>query len=205
MCLRVIGAGMGRTGTLSLKLALEELGLGPCHHMEEVLANPAQAAQWHAAACGETVDWDAVLRGYNSAVDWPTAYFWRALAEHYPDAKIVLTLRDADAWYDSMSKTSLPALNADEAPPPLRPVIEMAHEVVQGRTFGGRLAERDHAIAVYKKHVAAVQAALSPARLLSFKVAEGWGPLCKFLGRPEPAAPFPRTNSTAEFSEKLKG
>jgi len=101
----IIDVGFGRTGTMSLKLALEQLGFGPCHHMEEVLKDPGQAAQWAAAAEGEAVDWDAVFDGYRSTVDWPTTRFWREVVDHYPDAKVILTVRDPDRWYESISKT----------------------------------------------------------------------------------------------------
>ncbi len=105
MTLEVIGAGVGRTGTYSLKLALEELGFGPCHHMEEVLHNaPIQIPLWTAAAAGKP-DWDAALNGYNSAVDWPTASFWSELAKRYPKAKVVLTLRSTESWVASFSET----------------------------------------------------------------------------------------------------
>ncbi|WP_352781979.1 sulfotransferase family protein, partial [Mesorhizobium sp. M0244] len=105
MALYVIGAGMGRTGTYSLKLALEHLRFGPCHHMADVHANPEQKALWRAAGQGQLPTWDAAYAGYLSAVDWPTAHFWREVSDHYPDAKVILTVRDPEAWYDSMAQT----------------------------------------------------------------------------------------------------
>ena len=112
MALSVIGAGFGRTGTESMKLALETLGMGPCHHMKEVLANPEQVALWRSAAQGDLPDWEDAFAGYSSAVDWPAAYFWRELSEYYPDAKILLTVRSADSWYASMANTILKTLKA---------------------------------------------------------------------------------------------
>ena len=105
MALAVIGAGFGRTGTLSLKVALEQLGLGRCYHMLEVFANPGHAAQWQAAADGKPVDWEALFAGYGAAVDWPACHFWRALAARYPEAKVLLTVREPGAWYKSVSDT----------------------------------------------------------------------------------------------------
>ena len=110
MALEVIGAGFGRTGTESMKQALEILGLGPCHHMREVMSNPAQLALWRAAARGELPDWDEAFAGYRSAVDWPSAYFWRAVCAHYPEAKVLLTGRSAESWYESMSTDLAPEI-----------------------------------------------------------------------------------------------
>src|SRR5690606_21852220 len=140
MSLSVIGAGFGRTGTLSLKLALEQLGFAPCHHMTEVFANPDQAATWLAAARGEAVDWDSLLEGYKASVDWPSCHFWRELAAHYPDAKVILSTRDPRRWYESISNTIFPAMKAaasDEEP--VRSVMAMASYLVAEKTFGGRL------------------------------------------------------------------
>lgn len=105
MALRVVGAGFGRTGTNSLKLALEQLGFGPCHHMFEVRDNPGQLAYWQAAARGETLDWDAVFADYASCVDWPSARYWREIAAHYPDARVVLSVRPEEAWIKSVHAT----------------------------------------------------------------------------------------------------
>lgn len=207
MPLSVIGAGFGRTGTLSLKLALDRLGFGPCHHMIEVLAHPAQAAAWQAAAEGKPVDWDALLDGYGAAVDWPSCHFWRELSAHYPAAKVILTARDADSWYESIAATIGRATEAGSGPPDpeLRKVLAMAQFVVMGCTFAGRLGEPAHAKAVFNRHNAAVVAGLPRDRLLQFNVAEGWAPLCRFLDRPIPSEPFPRANSREEFWQHLAG
>src|SRR5215471_13244034 len=191
MPLSVIGAGFGRTGTLSLKLALEQLGFGPCHHMLGVLAHPAQAAGWRAAAEGKAIDWDALLDGYAAAVDWPACHFWRELSARYPAAKVVLTARDADAWYESLSATIGKFADGSRRLPPnaLGRIIVMEH------TFGGRIGDPAHAKAVYRRHVEAVMAGLPADRLLVFDVAEGWAPLCRFLDRAIPSQPFPRSNS----------
>jgi hypothetical protein len=207
MPLSVIGAGFGRTGTLSLKLALEQLGFGPCHHMLEVFARPAQAVTWQAAAEGKTVDWDALFEGYRATVDWPSCHFWRELSLRYPDAKVVLTVRSPDSWYESFSATIAEAAKASRTPPDpeLREVFVMAHFLIVGRTFAGRLNDPAHAKAVYARHNDAVVAGLPRDRLLEFNVAEGWAPLCRFLDRPIPSQPFPRSNSREEFWQHLAG
>ena len=193
MGLSVIGAGFGRTGTLSMKQALETLGLGPCHHMKEVMARPEQKALWRAAARGEVVDWDAAFAGYGSALDWPAAYFWRQLSAYYPDAKVLLTVRSAESWYESISNTLLKTLESSTDPDSVG--LRMIAEGV----FGGRLGDRAHAIAVYEKNTAEVQATIPRRRLLTYRLGDGWQPLCRFLDKPVPKVPFPRTNSTEEF------
>src|SRR5262249_25138958 len=156
---------------------------------------------WRAAARGEAVDWDALLAGYRSAVDWPARHFWRELAQHYPAAKGGLTARDAGAWYESLSATIGKVAGGGPRPPPhaLGPLLLME------RTFGGRIGAPAHAKAVYRRHVEAVAAGLPADRLLVFDVAEGWAPLCRFLDRPVPEEPFPRSNSREEFWQHFAG
>lgn len=206
MALQVIGAGFGRTGTLSLKGALETLGMGPCYHMVEVIANPSHVAPWRAATRGDPVDWDALFAGYGATVDWPACAFWRELLAHWPDAKVILTVRDPQRWHRSVMQTIYHALTAElppDAPQTLREHRRMIQELVLERTFDGRLEDPDHAIAVYERHNAQVRREVPPERLLVFEVAEGWAPLCRFLGRPEPSEPFPRVNSGDEFRARF--
>lgn len=205
MVMQVIGAGFGRTGTMSLKLALEELGFAPCYHMYEVFAHPGHAEIWHAAAKGAAADWRDFLKDYKAAVDWPVCHFWRELAETFPDAKILLTERDEDAWYKSILQTIFDVMNrSDEfANDPVRgPQMRMARYVVKEKTFAGR-TDRDSALAVYRAHNEAVKRAFPRERLLVYDVGEGWAPLCEFLGVAVPASPFPRTNSTEEFRARV--
>ncbi len=201
MALRVIGAGLGRTGTTTLKTALEMLGFGPCHHMIEVFANAAtQAPFWRAAAGGAAVDWDAGLAGYNSSVDWPSAHFYKQLAAHYPDAKLILSRRDPDRWYDSMAETilkamTMPVFDSDENG---EPPMHFARMIVGEQTFDGDFS-RANVIAAFERHNADVIASIPPERLLVVEAAQGWAPLCHFLAVPVPDAAFPRTNSREEF------
>jgi hypothetical protein len=192
MALSVIGAGFGRTGTLSLKLALEELGFGPCYHMVEVLKNPDAPGYWEAAADGRPVDWERVFAGYHATVDWPGATFWRELAEAYPEAKVILTVRDPEAWFTSNQATIFsPGYDGDE------PFPRMVRKVI-GALFDQRLHDKDKLLEVFARHNETVRRVIPAERLLVYEVSQGWAPLCDFLGAPVPQAPFPRVNSTEE-------
>lgn len=199
MTLSVIGAGFGRTGTYTLKVALEQLGFGPCYHMAEVFPRPGAPDLWSAAADGDA-DWARIFEGFRASVDWPGATFWRELAAAYPEAKIILTVRDPQAWFGSTQATIF-----RPRPPGATPEgFERMLGKVIGRLFDDRLDDRDHVIGVYERHNAAVKSAFGPERLLVFDVAEGWEPLCRFLGVPVPADPMPRTNSTEEFQARVR-
>lgn len=197
MTLKVIGTGFGRTGTLSLKAALEQLGVGPTYHMMEVFPRPQHVGLWAAAGRGEAVDWDALFDGFNSTVDWPSTCFWRELIARYPDAKVIHTERPAEAWWKSFSLTIKEALDDDVAPP-MRAWSEMVNAVITARTFGGDMGQAN-ALKVYAAHNAEVKRTIPRDRLLDFDVAQGWGPLCAFLNVPVPATPFPKTNTTEDF------
>lgn len=208
MALSIIGSGFGRTGTRSLKDALELLGFGPCHHMEEVLPDPAQIDHWCAVARGEAVDWDMVFAGYGAQIDWPGAHVWRALAAAYPDARVIHSVRPDESWWKSFDGTigKFLAIYRDLPLPPLiRAMGDAIDAMVGTQTFGGRFADRGHAIAVYRAREAEVRAAIAPERLLVFDVAQGWAPLCAFLGVDVPDTPFPRTNNREDFWAKLGG
>jgi hypothetical protein len=204
MPLEIIGPGFGRTGTNSLKLALEHLGFGPCHHMFEVRDNPELLPDWEAAARGETVDWDKVFRGYRSQVDWPGARYWRELAQHFPEAKVILSVRDPDAWFDSVQATIAPFISArgTHPSPHVNAIAEMAHQAIVAQVFDNRMSERNYATRVFREHIAEVQSAIPAHRLLTFDLHDGWQPLCEFLEVAVPGIPFPRTNSSKEFVDE---
>ena len=204
MALEIIGPGFGRTGTHSLKLALEQLGFGPAHHMYEVRDHPEQLAAWEAVARGESVDWDEVFRGYRSQVDWPGARVWRELARHWPGAKVILTVRDPDAWFDSVQATiaGFLALRGQLPDAHANAIATMVQTLVAEQVFDDRLTDRAHATRVFRDHIAAVQAEIAPERLLMFDVRDGWEPLCGFLGVPVPETPYPQTNSSKAFREE---
>lgn len=199
MSLEVIGAGFGRTGTLSLKLALEQLGFGPCHHMLEVFAHPEQIPLWSAAADGRP-DWETIFQGYRSTVDWPSATFYRELAEVYPCAKVILTERDPDAWFASTQAT----IFKFDMPDSVDPWANMVRKVV-GALFDQRMHDKDKLVSVYQAHNARVREVIPADRLLVYQVSEGWAPLCEFLGVPVPEAPMPKVNTTEEFQTRIAG
>ncbi len=204
MSLKVIGAGFGRNGTNSLRLALNELGFGPCHHMYEVSDdNPEQIAKWNAVADGTLRDWDQVFDGYQSQVDWPGCRYWQKLAEYYPDAKVILSVRDPDAWVSSFLATIAPyiAERGNHGDDMRNQKADMAYKIIADQTFGGDFTTPGHLKQVYLDHIAKVQATIPAARLLTYDVREGWDPLCAFLGVPVPDTPFPNTNSSKEFQE----
>jgi hypothetical protein len=203
MALDIIGPGFGRTGTSSLKTALEHLGYGPTHHMFEVRDNPAQLPYWQALARGETPNWNDVFAGYRSQCDWPGARYWRELAAFYPDAKVILTIRDPDEWYDSLDATILKLMDQRGRieNPHLSGLVDMGYSLIEIGEFNGHIRDRDYAISVFNKRIADVQAAFPTSRLLTFDVREGWEPLCKFLGCEVPAISFPKLNSSKQFVE----
>jgi hypothetical protein len=204
MPLEIIGPGFGRTGTNSLKLALEHLGFGPCHHMFEVRDRPELLPHWAAAARGEKVDWDHVFHDYRAQVDWPGARYWRELVQHFPQAKVILTVRDPDQWFDSVQATIAPFLAArgNHPSPHVNAIADMAHEAIEASIFDNRLSDRDHATRIFRQHILEVQSALPAHRLLTFDAREGWQPLCEFLAVDVPDIPFPRTNSSKEFVDQ---
>lgn len=203
--MKVIGLGVGRTGTYSLKLALERLGVGPCHHMEEVIFDPPKHVPLWTAALQGRADWPAIYRGYDSAVDWPTAGFHRELYAMYPSAKFILTHRSTDSWVQSFGATIYKLTSgAVQIPPPMRPFLDMAGGVITRTGFPIGLSPERLGPA-FEAHIAAVKATIPADRLLVYQVKEGWGPLCAYLGVAEPAEPFPRTNNREEFWDRLAG
>ena len=208
MPLEVIGAGSPRTGTASLKVALEQLGFGPCHHMGECFAHPEQFALWERVfEEKEPVDWEVVLKGYRSACDAPSVIVYRELAERYPKAKVILTTRDPESWWRSASATIIsPERQLGGAPD--TPMVRMIGKAMAYRARHGvppaRMSDREGAIAEFNRHNDEVRRAIAPERLLVYEVKQGWEPLCKFLGVPVPDTPFPLTNTTEEFQTRIR-
>ena len=198
MTLRVIGAGLGRSGTTSLKAALERLLGGPCHHMMEVFAHPEQIPAWQAAADGDMPDWRALLAPYRAAVDWPSAAYWSEIAAAFPDAVILLSVRDREAWWKSASATIFPTIVA--APDPWR---RMVLAMMRAR-FTDRLDDRDACLAAFDRWYADARARIPRDRLLEWRASDGWAPLCARLGVPVPNEPFPHANTTEDFQAMVK-
>jgi hypothetical protein len=210
----VIGVGVARTGTVSLKAALERLGFGPCFHSRHVLDDPERLPLWDAAAGGQPVDWGVLFAGYRSSVAWPGAAFWRQLLAHYPDAKAVLTERDPDRWYDSVRQSIYQltgggtdnelAEAARQHIPSVAAMRRFNRKLIWDGFFDGRFADREHALRAYADHNAAIRREVPADRLLVFKVTEGWQPLCDFLGVPAPQDAFPRLNDQESFWSQLR-
>ncbi|MGB3179374.1 MAG: sulfotransferase family protein [Albidovulum sp.] len=199
MTIKVIGTGFGRTGTDSMREALTILGFGPCHHMVEVLPYRERKQLWRDRAAGLNPSWEQLFDGFSSCVDWPSAAYWPELIEHYPDARVILTWRSAESWWASFEKTILPHLLADTETEATAPGSQMIAE----RVFGGRPADRDHAIKIYEANVAAVKATVPASRLLIHSLGDGWIPLCAHLGVPVPDIPYPQRNSAKGFDERI--
>lgn len=197
--MKVIGAGLGRTGTYSLKLAINRLGFGPCFHMEAVLQDrQTQVPLWTEALDGSP-DWTAIYDGFQSAVDWPTAAFYHALYKEYPAARFVLTVRSPESWADSFGATIARLVEGrDEAPEDMRPWLEMVRRLLDQNGLEAGLS-RDALAERFSTHAEAVKAAIPAEQLLVFDVKQGWAPLCAFLGAEAPDEPFPRTNDRGEF------
>jgi hypothetical protein len=201
MPLKVVGAGVGRTGTHSLKIALEQLLTGRCHHMIEIIAEPAQATGWTEAIEGREVDWDVVLDGYVAQVDWPGASFWREISAANPDALVLLSMRDPESWYRSASNTIFQPI----ASPP--PGLEQwfgttIHKLFEER-FSDDLENPTTMMDAFEHHNAQVRAGVPAGRLLEWTVSDGWEPICERLGVRVPEEPFPLTNTTTETRATL--
>jgi hypothetical protein len=195
--LQVVGAGVGRTGTSSLKGALEQLLGGRCYHMVEVFATPSHLDLWKVASEGGD-PWDEMFADYVAAVDWPAAAYWPELAAKYPDALVLLSVRDdAEAWFRSASDTIMQAMDRDQSEHGQKWRATVVDPMLA--RFTSDWTDHDAAIAAYERHNAAVRAAIAPERLLEWRPGDGWGPLCERLGVDVPSDPFPHANTTEEF------
>ena len=205
MTMHVIGAGVGRTGTMSLRLAINRLGLGPCHHMEDVLNDMAeQVPLWNSALEGNP-SWPAIYSGFDSAVDWPSAAFFRELIREYPTAKFVLTVRSPESWAASFGSTIYTLLaGKDDAPPEQQDWLQMAENIIAKSGIPSGL-NADDLMKAFSDHNEAVKASIPESQLLVFEVKEGWEPLCRFLDMPVPDEPFPRSNDREEFWDLVSG
>jgi len=198
MALKIVGSGLGRSGTMSMKLALEQLGFGPCHHMVEVFAHPETMPLWVDAAEGRP-NWDLIFGDYVSMVDYPGAQFWRGIAGHYPDAKVLHTVRDADQWFDSTQATIFaPGSFTDNPPPHLAKFFGFIRT-----EFGDNIHDRSFMTDYFRRHSAEVERTIPKERLLVYEAGEGWDRLCSFLGVPVPETPFPHTNTSKEFRARV--
>src|SRR5215203_3946449 len=179
MPLEVIGAGLGRTGTLSLKVVLVELGFGPCYHMIELFGHPEHVELWEAASEGKPVDWEGLFGGYWATTDWPACSFYRELMQRYPEARVILTVRDPDRWYESTYNTIYGLRRMISSPifrlaapfsPAMRRAAQMNDRLIWEDTFGGSLEDRQHAIGLFERHNEEVKERVPAERLLVYEV-----------------------------------
>lgn len=213
--MKVIGAGFGRTGTVSIKAALEELGFGPCYHMTELLNRPDHVHLWDAAVRGEPIDWDEIFGDYQSTLDWPGCGFYKELMEVYPEAKVILTVRDPESWYESARRNNYELYNTAarsmvvNLSRPFAPIVgqsfRMIDNLVWKGAFGGKFEDRQHAMRVFERHIEEVKEYVPEDRLLVYHAGEGWEPLCEFLGVEAPDEPFPHLNDTESFQRHIRG
>lgn len=197
MTLRVVGAGLGRTGTMSLKLALEKLLGAPCYHMLEVFGRPDHVEHWRRATAGDMPAWDDLFEGFAAVVDWPASAFWHEVGDAFPDALILLSSREAASWWKSCDATIFEVLKR----PGEGPWFEMVSELFRDR-FTPDVLDREAAMAAYERHNEDVRRTADPDRLLAWHPGDGWEPICSALGLPVPDEPFPHANTTEEFRSR---
>ena len=198
MPLDIIGTGLGRTGTRTLKAALETLGCGAVYHMTNLFQSPDGLAHWERAAVGADVDWEVLFDGYRGVVDFPGALFWRTLVDRYPSARVIHTTRPPEDWYESAAATIYPAVNGGWTGT-TQHILQTTGQWIWGDLFEGRFEDRRRALEIVAAHEAAVLEAVSADRLLVYQVTEGWEPLARFLGVDVPTEPFPSLNTRQDF------
>lgn len=205
--LKIIGAGWGRTGTTSTLVALNQLGFGPCYTYFTIMSEkPEHFARWQEAYAGEPMDWPDLFTGYNAVVDWPTCDFYPELLKLWPEAKVILNVRESEGWYTSMVNTiweTYEHMRHAGATPETNPLYRLGQTMLWQGAFHGRFEDKAYTIDLFEQNTARVKASLPPEKLLVFDVKEGWEPLCRFLEVPVPATPFPRVNDTAQFRERV--
>jgi hypothetical protein len=200
--LRVIGAGNARTGTMSLKLALERLLDAPCYHMIDLWEGPGHISIWHAAVRGEPVPWATLFSGFAAAVDWPASLFWNEIRAAFPDAVVLLSERlDADQWWRSASRTIVPLYEAEPEGDEEVAWSAMMMDLLDSR-FTPDWRDASSAMAAYDRHNDEVRRAVATEDLIVWHPEDGWGPLCEGLRMQIPAEPFPSANSTEEFRRR---
>jgi hypothetical protein len=210
--MKLIGAGYGRTGTMSLKGALESLGVGPCLHMIDLIRDPSLPERWTPILADVPVDWAEIFAGYESTVDWPGCSYYRELMDAFPDAKVLLNIRDFEGWHRSMLNTVYAIRKAkmigQELYEGTEPEVSPATWQVIGKTVwtefeGGDFEDPAHARRVWESHYDEVRQTVPAERLLEYRLGEGWEPLAEFLDVPVPDEPFPHHNDTSFFRQMV--
>jgi hypothetical protein len=216
MALKVIGAGWGRTGTESLKIALEQLGFDRCYHGFALFNDGAKLQYWRELHEKGSTDFDQLFKGYQAAVDFPAAYYYRQLMKQYPDAKVILTTRDAAKWYESAAHTIF------KKPEPVKfAMLKWLGRISKKlnytpqiyyhiqtflfiEAFNGKIEDKAAMMAMFNQWTEEVKNTVPADKLLVYEVTQGWEPLCKFLNLPVPATPFPQTNKKESFQKRIE-
>ena len=207
--MKIIGSGFGRTGTLSLKQALEQLGFAPCYHMTEVIKRPKHIAAWCDVAAGRSVDWVQLFDEFEATVDFPASVKYESILAAFPDAKVIHTVRDPERWYHSTRETIYTAATvfpgwARRWIRPVRQFTELSDGLLWNGLFQGRFEEQPHAIEIFERWTDEVRRAVPADKLLVYQLGEGWEPLCAFLGVPVPDTPFPHVNDRQEMIRSFR-
>lgn len=216
--MKIIGAGYGRTGTKSLQTALEKLGYINCYHMEKLFRNPADVAHWKNAYEEKGVDWDSLFQNYQAIVDFPGSIYYKELAKFYPNAKVILTVRDPEKWYDSVYSTifsfdpglrlklkMLLKMPLSATARNLFQVILLNDKAIWKKYFDDNFKDKAYAIKKFQQHIQEVKKVIPAERLLVYEVKDGWKPLCDFLDKKMPTEPFPNANQQKDFHKWATG
>ena len=219
MSIKIIGAGFPRTGTTTLKQALETLGYSKTYHFKDLIADPDRLKDWEELETKGHTNFAALFDGFVATVDFPGYPYYKILLEKYPDAKVILTKRKFEAWYESTRKTVWKA-GPQTVPAKLAMLLKMLFNqrlrqtfkcikfmraTYLGKQFDNKFASREHAEKVFYNHIAEVSEYVPKEQLLIYDVAEGWEPLCRFLSCPIPREPFPHLNKKEHFHAMVKG
>jgi hypothetical protein len=201
MTLKILGAGFGRTGTNSLRVALGYLGYNTCYHMFEVKENPEHVHFWNQAYVEDNADWECFFKSYHAAVDWPAAAFWKQITSAFPQVKIIVTVRDPDEWYESVSQTIFKTMTHWEHFKNIETQrrLKMAKRIILDGIFSGQYGDKAHCLAIYQHHIEKVRETIPPGKFLEYNVSEGWDTLCEFLNKDSPDISFPHTNTRESF------
>lgn len=210
MALKVIGTGLPRTGTASLKGALQLLGYQQTYHMDNLLNNPAMVKYWVELFDTGKTDFDVLFDGFTASTDFPGFFAYKALLKKYPESKFILTTRDLDSWYDSIHKTVFQAVTsffAKETPTDsmrrVEGVFQLLDRYLFGQFFNGTFTDKEKTLSIVKAYLQEVKQNIPDGQMLVYEISEGWEPLCDFLDLPVPDLEFPYKNKREDFNTMI--
>lgn len=218
MSIKIIGAGFPRTGTNSLKRSLEMLGYEKTYHFKDLMNVPTNLPYWQELQATGNMKWDEIYDGYQASVDFPCYPWYKEHMARYPDAKVIMTVRSFESWYESMRKT----IYVSGPQTPIAKISLLSKMLFSARLrnlfkcikfvknflfniqFEGKFDDKEFVRSVWEKHIAEVKAHVPSDKLLVFEVKDGWKPLCEFLGVPEPPEPLPHLNKKENFKQMIQ-